>query len=77
MAELLHFPAISLPGTAKHSVFPSVPVHSCPFNNMLNPHVRAVFSPHDPQLSTHISPKVPSLGFSTILFGTFFHTDSH
>ncbi len=60
----LHFPAISLPGTAKHSVFPSVPVHSCPFNNMHKPHVRSFFYPHYPQLSTNISPKVIPTSFS-------------
>lgn len=60
----LHFPAISLPGTAKHPVFPSVPVHSCPFNNMHKPHVRSFFYPHYPQLSTNISPKVIPTSFS-------------
>lgn len=60
----LHFPAICLPGTAKHPVFPSVPVHSCPFNNMHKPHVRSFFYPHYPQLSTNISPKVIPTSFS-------------
>lgn len=60
----LHFPAISLPGTAKHPVFPSVPVHSCPFNNMHKPHVRSFFYPHYPQLSTNISHKVIPTSFS-------------
>ena len=60
----LHFPAICLPGTAKHPVFPSVPVHSCPFNNMHKPHVRSFFYPHYTQLSTHISPKVIHTSFS-------------
>ena len=60
----LHFPAISLPDTAKQPVFPSVPVHSCPFNNMHKPHVRSFFYPHYPQLSTNISPKVIPTSFS-------------
>lgn len=60
----LHFPAICLPGTAKHPVSPSVPVHSCPFNNMHKPHVRSFFYPHYPQLSTNISPKVIPTSFS-------------
>ena len=72
----LHFPAISLPGTAKHPVFPSVPVHSCPFNNMHKPHlIFLLFSlfftyaptyPHYPQV--YKSPLLPIFFPFQILF---------
>lgn len=68
----LHFPAISLPGTAKHPVFPSVPVHSCPFNNMHKPHVRSflLLSTLSTVIHTHFPQSYPHLIF--LLFSLFF-----